>query len=151
MQTEEQARVELKRAWEDYQTVEKLGLAFGEVCYRWHAWYVNEKKKDKGDRIRFMWKSLGIPHTTAYLWMERYAKSIGKGKTPEIEHYTKEELARNEIRAANENRLEKFFKDCGFKYYIRQNCATHEHHFNVVFSALSEIEVKKLAKVVAAK
>jgi hypothetical protein len=77
--------------------------------------------------------------------MGLYADSIGKGKTPEIEHYTKEELARNETRAANENRLEKFFTDCGFTFYVRQNCATHEHHFNVVFSALSESEVKNLS------
>ena len=93
-----------------------------------------------------MWKSLGIPHTTAYLWLERYAASVGKGKTPEIEHYTKEELARNEIRAFNEARLEQLFKACGFKFYIRQNCATNEPHFNVVFSALSEREVMKLSK-----
>jgi hypothetical protein len=145
MQKDEQARLELEKAWEEYQPVLELEKKFGEVCYRWHAWYVNEKKKDKGDRIRFMWKSLGIPHTTAYHCMEIYARSIGKRKTPEIEHYTKEELARNEIRAANEARLEKFFKDCGFTFFIRQNCATNEYHFNVVFSALTEAEVRKLA------
>ena len=32
------------------------------------------------------------------------------------------------------------------KFYIRQNCATNEPHFNVVFSALSEREVMKLSK-----
>jgi hypothetical protein len=145
MQKNEQARLELKKAWEDYLLVEEFGLKFGEVCYRWHAWYINDKKKDKGDRIRFMWRSLGIPHTTAYFWKDAYAATIGKGKTPEIENYSKEELARNKIRAANENRLEKLFAGCGFKFFVRQNCATHEHHFNVVFSALTEAEVKKLA------
>ena len=43
-------------------------------------------------------------------------------------------------------RLEQLFKACGFKFYIRQNCATNEPHFNVVFSALSEREVMKLSK-----
>lgn len=145
MQKDEEARRELKKAWEDYQAVEDFGKKFGEVCYRWHEWYINKKKKDKGDRIRFMWKSLGIPHTTAYHWMAVWANENGKGKTTEIEHYTEEELARNEIRAANETRLEGLFKDCGFKMYVRQNCATRDYHFNVVFSALSESKVKRLS------
>jgi len=146
MNIDSQARLELQEAWEKYKAVEEYGIAFGKVCYKWHKWYVEEKKKDKGDRIRFMWKSLGIPHTTAYLWMEKYAESIGEGKTPEIERYTEEELQRYEIRAANENKLERFFKGCGFKFYIKQNCATNEYHFNVIFSALTEKQVKELAK-----
>ena len=93
-----------------------------------------------------MWKSLDIPHTTAYFWMGKYADSIGEGKTPEIEKYTEEELQRNSKRAENENRLECLFKDCGFKFYVKQNCATNEYHFNVIFSALAEKQVKELAK-----
>ena len=146
MNTDNQARLELKAAWDKVQALEVTGLEFGKVCYKWHKWYVEEKQKDKGDRIRFMWKSLGIPHATAYHWMEKYADSVGEGKTPEIEKYTKEELQRNGKRAENESRLEKLFKACGFKYYVKQNCATNEYHFNVIFSALTEKQVRELSK-----
>jgi len=146
MTVDEQARTELKAAWEKYKTFEPAGLEFGEVCYRWHKWYTEDKPKDKGDRIRFMWKDLGIPHTTAYLWKDKYAESIGKGKTPEVERYTEKELEHSHVRAENEQRLEKLFAHCGFKScYIKQNCATNEYHFNVIFSALTEAKVRELA------
>ena len=146
MDTDNQAHLELKEAWERFKAVEVKGIEFGKVCHKWHKWYVEEKQKDKGDRIRFMWKSLGIPHATAYYWMEKYAESIGEGKTPEIEKYTEEELQRNSKRTENENRLEKLFKTCGFKFYVKQNCATNEYHFNVIFSALTEKQVRELSK-----
>jgi hypothetical protein len=146
MDIDVQARSEMQDAWKKVKdAVGELGLDFGKKCCKWHEWYL-QKSKDKGDRIRFMWKSLGIPHTAAYYWMDEYKASIGEQKSPEVERYTAEELARNEIRAANENRLEKLFKDCGFDFFVRQNCATHEYHFNVVFSALTEKQVESLAK-----
>ena len=150
MSTDSQARRELQIAWEKVQALEIVGIEFGAVCYKWHKWYIEEKPKDKGDRIRFMWKSLGIPHTTAYYWMEEYAVSIGKGKTPEIALYTAAEEKRNMMHAANETRLENLFEGCDLPLYVKQNCATNEYHYNVVFSALTEKQVKDLAKRVKA-
>ena len=34
----------------------------------------------------------------------------------------------------------------GFKFYVKQNCATNEYHFNVIFSALTEKQVRELSK-----
>jgi hypothetical protein len=121
------------------------GLEFGRVCVKWHDWYVIHKKKDKGDRIRFMWRALGIPHTVAYQWMGKYREA--SGNRPPIEQYTKEELDRSQLKINNENRLKELFVNCGFKHYIKQNCAIKEPHFNVVFTALSESEVKHLSKI----
>ena len=59
--------------------------------------------------------------------------------------YTVEELKRNELREINENRLDKLFKGCNLPFYVKQNCATNEPHFNVVFSALTEKQVRNLA------
>jgi hypothetical protein len=148
MTTEEQAKAELKEAWERVKALEVTGLEFGGVCYKWHKWYIQEKPKDKGDRIRFMWKSLGIPHTTAYHYMEQYAASVGEGKKPEIETYTAQERKRNQQRSDNEHRLESYFKDSGFEVIVKQNCSTTEHHFNVTFYALSEARAKELAKLI---
>lgn len=146
MNNDSKAHEEMKAAWEKYKAVEINGIELGKACHKWHKWYINEKAKDKGDRIRFMWKSIGIPHATAYYWMEKYADSIGEGKEPETERYTEEEAQRNAKRAENEYRLEKLFKGCGFKFYVKQNCATNEYHFNVIFSALTEKQVKELSK-----
>lgn len=118
------------------------GLEFGRLCVKWHDWY-QKKERKQGDRIRFMWKALGIPHTAAYHWMGIARQKFGL--EPPIIEYTKEELERTEQKAINENNLVPLFKDCGFKYDIKQNCATRELHFNVVFSSLNETEVKQLA------
>src|ERR1035437_10728184 len=118
------AKAELKAAWEKVQALEVVGKEFGELCYKWHKWYIDEKPKDKGDRIRFMWKSLGIPHTRAYAYMAMYAESAGLAKTPEKERYTDEEMQHNEQKALNETRLMRFFEGCDLPLYIKQNCAT---------------------------
>jgi hypothetical protein len=143
--TESQARQELQAAWNKVQEHHQDGLEFGKICCKWRDWYL-QKPKDKGDRIRFLWKSMGIPHTAAYRYMDIYEESVGLKKPIEVERYTEEELRRNEQRAANETRLERLFRDCGFQFYVRQNCATNEPHFNVVFSALNEAEVRTLAE-----
>jgi hypothetical protein len=143
--TESQARRELQAAWARVKEVEQAGLEFGKICCKWRDWYLR-KPKDKGDRIRFLWKSMGIPHTAAYRYMDAYEESVGVKKVIAVERYTEEELRRNEKRAENESRLVPLFQGCGFKFYIRQNCATNEPHFNVVFSALTESDVLALAK-----
>jgi len=113
------------------------------VCAKWQDWYNLHKTKDKGDRIRFMWKALGVPHTTAYDWISKYrAKS---GVQPPIVQYTQEELARSEQKAEREHQLERRFDGCGFPYYIKQNCAVNEPHYNVIFTALPEERVHQLA------
>ena len=73
-----------------------------------------QKEKDKGDRIRYMWKSLGITPSVAYRWMDAYKESIGWKPKIDIQHYSDEELARSRERAANECRLLELFKDWDF-------------------------------------
>ena len=120
-------------------------LEFGKVCVKWHDWYIEHKTKDKGNRIRYMWKALGIPHTTAYKWMADYRKD--SGTNPPVAAYTKEELARMDEKAINENRLAPLFAECGFSCDVRQNSARSEPRFNVVFGALPEPEVVRLAEI----
>jgi hypothetical protein len=134
--------MELQDAWSHVLEDE---LLFGEVCYRWREWY-KDKPHVRGDRLRYMWKSLGIPPTAAYKAMYLYEASIGKQKEVDIKYYSAQELAHMKKKAENENRLEHFFKGCGYKFYVKQNCATNDYHFNVIFSALPEKEVKELAK-----
>src|ERR1035437_7701104 len=136
----------MQAVWDAYKTLEGLGVEAGRVFCKWHDWYINEKPKEKGARIRFMWKSMGIPPSAAYRLMGEYKDSLGDYKKPEVEYYTQTELEKNAKKPANENRLALLFKGCGFNFLVRQNCATREFHFNVVFSALTEKQLKELAK-----
>jgi hypothetical protein len=54
-------------------------------------------------------------------------------------------LRNSDEKADHENRLGELFKGCGFHFYIKQNSATNVAHFNVVFSALLESQVRELA------
>jgi uncharacterized Zn-finger protein len=63
--------------------------------------------------------------------------------------YTDAELQQYERRAGNENRLESLFQDCSFPLYVKQNSATNEPRFNVVFSAISEEDVRQLSEIIA--
>lgn len=139
--SDEQAKAELQEAWKKVKELEIAGVEFGRLCCKWRDAYLC-KPKDKGDRIRFMWKSLGIPHTAAYYYMALYEGTPPKA---DVERYTAEELKRSELREMNENRLNKLFRGCNFPFYVKQNCATNEPHFNVVFSALTEKQVRNLA------
>ena len=142
---DDEARQELCKAYEKIQELEKHGVEFGRLCCKWYDWYM-QKEKDKGDRIRYMWKSLGITPSVAYRWMDAYKESIGWKPKIDIQHYSDEELARSRERAANECRLVELFKDWDFPMFVKQNGATNEPHFNVVFSALTETQVKQLAQ-----
>jgi len=152
LNTESQAKQEISEAYDAAKAAGAVddtsaeGHTFGRVCVKWHDWYVVNKPKDKGDRIRFMWKALGIPHTTAYHWMGIYRKT--SGEKPPIVEYTREELEHQERKKTNEERLLLLFAECGFPTYVKQNCATNELHFNVIFSALTETEVRSLAELV---
>lgn len=66
-------------AWKKYQRTEKYGLAFGKVCYEWqHKFKVRGFRGDaKGEGIRPILDRCGIPHSTAYWWIDRYKESIG--------------------------------------------------------------------------
>lgn len=144
------AKIAIREAWEKLEAatppeMRARKLEFGKICQYWHDWYL-QKPKDKGDRIRFLWKSLGIPHTAAYEAMSSYKISDPDYKIPVIA-FTQEEIHRSETRASNEAELETLFLNCGFPFQIRQNCATKEYHFNVVFTALTKERVKELAKV----
>jgi hypothetical protein len=150
MSETDKAKQELKLAWDrlcsaESAEVKNLKIEFGKICQLWHDWYA-EKSKNKGDRIRFLWKSLGIPHTAAYEAMASYRISDPDYAIPIIE-LTKEEIERSEIKAINENRLEQFFEGCGFPFQIRQNCATREYHYNLVFTALTEEKIKEIAAI----
>jgi hypothetical protein len=139
---DECAQQELKEAW---AKVKENEIGFGEVCCRWHSWYL-QKEKTPGERLRYLWKSLGIPHNAAYAAMAAYQQATGLLTPVSIEKYSSEDLRHQEEKAARENRLSALFEGCGLYYYIKQNCATNEFHFNVTFSALTEAQVKQLAQ-----
>jgi len=142
---DDEARQELKTAYAKIKALEEQGIEFGRLCCKWYDWYT-QRTKDKGDRIRYMWKSLGINPSTAYRWMDAYKESIGWKPKMEIQLYSDEELARNLTKASNETRLLEMFQGVNFPMSVKQNCATNEPHFNVVFSALTESDVLALAK-----
>src|SRR6266568_6924001 len=85
------AQSEISSAWQAYQKTEKYGLEFGRVCCEWRDKLKSQGGRgNKGSKLLQLWKSLEIPQSTAYWWMERYQTSIGvkepdePNDTPEI-------------------------------------------------------------------
>lgn len=72
----EAAQIELRRAWQQYQAVEKHGLNFGRVCYDWRTRFKAQGQKGKG--LLATLQEVGIPIRTAYYWIHRYEESIGE-------------------------------------------------------------------------
>jgi N6-adenosine-specific RNA methylase IME4 len=69
------AEKEILLAWRQYQRVEKYGLAFGKVCYRWQQKLAERGQRVKGRGVVPILEQLDIPISTAYWWIARYKES----------------------------------------------------------------------------
>jgi hypothetical protein len=65
---------ELTRAWGEYQTVERKGLAFGQRLYELRA---HSEVVQGGTTFTSSLDKAGIPRRTAHYWIQNYEVSIG--------------------------------------------------------------------------
>jgi hypothetical protein len=86
------------------------------------------------------------PHgVTDESWQQMGRAERLASKRAPTQQAVQEQLRKSDEKADHETRLEELFKGCEFPFYIKQNSATNEAHFNVVFSALLESQVRELA------
>jgi hypothetical protein len=77
---------ELRAAWQEYQTVEKRGLAFGQRLHELQA-KTSAQGNHSGKGFLQHLQQAGIPQRTAYYWIHSYEISIGERepRAPKVE------------------------------------------------------------------
>src|SRR6266550_9075386 len=73
---------ELRVAWQEYQTVEKRGLAFGQRLYELRV-KTFAQGNHSGEGFLPKLQQAGIPQRTAYYWIQSYEISIGEREPKE--------------------------------------------------------------------
>jgi hypothetical protein len=72
---------ELRAAWQEYQTVEKRGLAFGQRLYELRA---GSEVVQGGTTFSSSLDKARIPRRTAYYWIDSYEISIEERQKPQV-------------------------------------------------------------------
>jgi hypothetical protein len=129
------------------QTLDKLEIPHSSA-YRWIARYeisigLREPAEISPTQPR---ANVAPPHgVTEESWQQMGRAERLESKRAPTQQTIEAHLRNSDEKADHENRLGELFKGCGFHFYIKQNSATNVAHFNVVFSALLESQVRELA------
>lgn len=147
--SDQTAEQQIQAAWRTYQSVERHGLEFGQVCYEWQQKLAERGQRVKGRGVVPILEQLGIPISTAYYWIGRYRATFEQlddaheKPSPKAVKGSVPKPNSDEIEKAKEaaQRLQDACKKAGMNVEISPSRETGKFH--LTYRNLSEVDIQQ--------